>query len=693
MPYPTEYVLKHSLIACALFALLSPSALSEETNKINNPETIEELENFSPETSAIDLSKVVVTAGGFSQEVKSAPASISVVSKKEVEEAPFRDVADALKDIPGINVSGKGSNTDISIRGMDPKYTLFMVDGKRQSSRQSRPNGSSGFEQGWIPPLSAIERIEVVRGPMSSRYGSDAMGGVINIITKKVSDDWGGSLRLETTLEDQSHTGNTQTAEFYLNGPLIKERLGLQLYGKYSHQDEGRYNYNSANEIIGGASERKLHNLGGKLTFVPVKGHTFELEAGTNTQRGEGTVGKSVAPSARAKNFDDTHRRTNQSIRYLGEYENGITYDFVVTHEKTHSKRRDISIENLDINGNVIIPIGMHTITIGGQHRTEKLKATDNRVKTGPDNLTHKTFALFIEDEWWLLDNFALTAGLRYDHDDKYGSNFTPRIYGVWNIDDAWTLKGGISSGYAAPSLRETAADWGQMTGGRLNQNNPYRRGMIIGNPDLKPEKTLNYEVSLNFAPDDSLDATITAFYTKFKDKIQIVDVLPRIDGNSYPGPDGWGYGFIQARVNADRATSKGLELAARWKPIENLTLSGNYSWIRTEITKGTYKGSSFTQTPKHMLNLHTDWQFMPKANIWAKMNYRGKEISINRKGGPGDRYPGYTTFDLGGSYKLDKNTNFYAGIYNIGNKKIKNTDLDHTIDGRRYWIGVNIDF
>ncbi len=688
-------IFKHSLIACALFTLLSPTAFSEEVKKANNSETIEELENFSPETSAIDLSKVVVTAGGFSQEVKSAPASISVVTQQDMQEAPFRDISEALKDIPGVNVSGKGTSADIAIRGMGPQYTLFMVDGKRQGSRQARPNGSEGFEQGWMPPLSAIERIEVVRGPMSSRYGSDAMGGVINVITKKVSDEWGGSLRLETTLEDESHTGNTQTAEFYLNGPLIKEMLGLQLFGKYSHQDEGKYTYNSANSVLGGSSERKLHNLVGKLTFVPVKGQTFELEAGTTTQRDEKTVGKSIEPSARAVNADDTHRRIHQSIRYLGEYDNGVTSDFVISNEKTDNKFRKINIKNLDINGNLIIPIDTHTVTIGGQHRIEKLDATDNRVAGGPSKLEHKTFAFFMEDEWWMLDNFAITGGLRYDHDDKYGSNFTPRIYGVWNIDEAWTLKGGISSGYAAPSLRQTSEVWGQQTGGRANQGNPRKRGMIHGNPDLKPEKTLNYEIGLNFSPDETLDTTATIFYTEFKDKIQIVDIKPLIKDHEQPyiGPDGFEYGFIQGYVNADRAKSKGLELSARWKPIEDITLSGNYTWIRTEITKGKYKGAGFTQTPKHMLNIQADWQFMPQAHVWTKMNYRGKEISLNRDGGPGDRYPGYTTFDLGGSYKLDKNTNFYAGIYNIGNKKIRNTDLDHTIDGRRYWIGVNIDF
>jgi outer membrane receptor for ferrienterochelin and colicins len=139
---------------------------------------------------------VVVSATGFEQKIQNAPASISVISKQQLEDKAYRDVTDALKDVPGVVVTGGGSSSDISIRGMASQYTLFLVDGKRISTRGTRPNSdNAGIEQGWLPPLESIERIEVIRGPMSSLYGSDAMGGVINVITKKVSNTkgWTGS--------------------------------------------------------------------------------------------------------------------------------------------------------------------------------------------------------------------------------------------------------------------------------------------------------------------------------------------------------------------------------------------------------------------------------------------------------------------------------------------------------------------
>merc|ERR1712023_19927 len=116
--------------------------------------------------------------------LKEAPASISVLDKEDLSERFYRDLTDAMTDIPGVIVTGGGDREDISLRGMGSQYTLILVDGQRQSSRETRPNSDGpGVEGAWIPPLSAIERIEVIRGPMSSLYGSDAIGGVINIIT------------------------------------------------------------------------------------------------------------------------------------------------------------------------------------------------------------------------------------------------------------------------------------------------------------------------------------------------------------------------------------------------------------------------------------------------------------------------------------------------------------------------------
>ncbi len=658
---------KQSILACAVITLLSPISLAQVDNLDNN----EELDN----SSAIDLSKVVVTAGGFSQEVKSAPASISVISNEDIKNAPFRDVTDALKDVPGVVITGGGASQDISIRGMAPQYTLMLVDGKRQNSRQTRPNSDgAGIEQGWIPPLAAIEKIEVIRGPMSSRYGSDAMGGVVNIITKKIADEWGGNFRTDSTFQGNSDAGNSSNSEFYLHGPLIKETLGLQIYGKYSHRKE--------DHIYSGYPEQNMQNIGGKLTFVPVKGQTFELEGGTGQQKRFGHVGDSVNPidpfNNKGKNSSNKYQRDNISLRYLGEFDNGITADIILSHEKNDNKSRQMIVKNTELSGNVIIPIDSHTITLGGQFRDEKISDQTSNKISKLTNIDRKNYAFFIEDEWWITDSFALTGAVRYEHDEKYGSEVTPRLYAVWNIDDAWTLKGGISSGYRAPNLRQTVKEWGQVTA--------LGAAIMYGNPDLKAEKSTNYEISLNFSPNDQINLDATAFYTKFKDKIDEIRLCENCQG----------YRYISTYYNVNNAELKGIELAAQWSPIETVKLSSSYTYTETEQKSGQYQGMPLNRLPKHVFNIHADWQTTEKLNLWTQLNYRSKETEMSPKavGKPmGYQYSGYTIADIGASYKFDKDVSAFAGIYNVGNKKVRYSDYGKHLDGRRYWVGVSIDF
>ena len=140
-----------------------------------------------------DGETMVVTASSVEQNLKDAPASISVITQEDLQRKPVQNLKDVLKEVPGVQLTNEGDNRKgVSIRGLDSSYTLILVDGKRVNSRNAvfRHND---FDLNWIPGDS-IERIEVVRGPMSSRYGSDALGGVVNIITKKIGQKWSGTV-------------------------------------------------------------------------------------------------------------------------------------------------------------------------------------------------------------------------------------------------------------------------------------------------------------------------------------------------------------------------------------------------------------------------------------------------------------------------------------------------------------------
>ena len=238
------------------------------------------------------LSTIVVSAAGYEQKIKDAPASITVLTEEDFKTKRITSLADALSDVEGIDISptaGKTGGLDISIRGLPSEYTLVLIDGRRQNSTGDiTPNGFGETKNNFIPPLSAIERIEIIRGPASTLYGSDAMGGVVNIITKKVSSEWTGSIGLEgSILPKSSDFGNQRSIDLYATGPLVQNLLGLQIRAKHWERDESNVTRDIDQTTLGtgnNPSEGKIDTLGARLTLTPTDKHDISIDAESQRQ-------------------------------------------------------------------------------------------------------------------------------------------------------------------------------------------------------------------------------------------------------------------------------------------------------------------------------------------------------------------------------------------------------------------------
>ncbi|HDS1130365.1 TPA: TonB-dependent receptor plug domain-containing protein, partial [Stenotrophomonas maltophilia] len=182
-------------------------------------------------SSVKQLDTLVVTATGAQQWIRDAPASISVISREEIERKPVTSIGQLLSTVPGVTggYALSGAQSKIRLRGLPEQYTLILIDGRRQgnSSGVNYRDDLGPQDLNWLSP-DMIERIEVVRGPMSSLYGSDAMGGVINIITRKISDHWGGSVTLNHSVPDSSTRGDTTQMGALFSGPLT-DNLGIRI--------------------------------------------------------------------------------------------------------------------------------------------------------------------------------------------------------------------------------------------------------------------------------------------------------------------------------------------------------------------------------------------------------------------------------------------------------------------------------
>ena len=648
--------LRRTLLASAISSLACGAVAAQETPQLND---------------------IVVTASGFEQQISSAPASISVISREELERGHYQNVTDALRDVPGVVVTGGGAGdngNDISIRGMPSQYTLILVDGRPQNSRESRPNGSAGFEQDWLPPLQAIERIEVVRGPMSTLYGSDAIGGVINVITRKVADTWHGNIQLDTVLQEDSASGDSRQANFYLSGPLVADRLGLQLYGRTSERDE--------DDIENGYEEKSLQSLTARLSLAASDNHDFTAEAGITEQDRRSLVGRSApAEGCRGGCTDSIGEYTNShvALTHSGRFDWGTSETFV-QRERSENQSRDIEITNTTAKTSAVIPLGMHMLTVGASWEEESLEdGTTNQIsdRTAVEN---SQWALFMEDEWMLTDAWALTGGLRLDDDDNYGSHLSPRLYSVWNMTPEWTLKGGVSTGYRSPNLREITPDWGQIS----------RGGNVYGNPDLEPETSLNKEIALLYGNDAGLSGSLTLFHNDFEDKITRIACPINICN---AGPNQFGSDPTY-RVNIDDAVTQGVEASLSAPLSDTLALTASYTFTDSEQKSGEYAGEPLTQLPRHQVSATLDWDVNARLSQWTKVSYRGEESQPTT--GPSQSSivaPSYTFVDAGIGYQLNDSTTVNAGIYNLFDERITYDEYGYVDDGRRVWLGLNVAF
>lgn len=629
----------------------------------------------------VELSNVVVTASGFQQQIKEAPASISVVTREQLEKKSYRDVTDALRDIPGVVITGGASSSDISIRGMASKYTLILIDGKRMESRATRPNSDGpGIEQGWTPPLEAIERIEVVRGPMSSLYGSDAMGGVINIITRKVADTWHGGIRTEKTFQDRSDSGDYHSINGYLSGPLVDDLLGLQVYGQTSRRDE--------DDIPRGFNQQKTDSATAKLSFTPNEANDLVLEVGKTEQERNASLNRSGTGNTDSLSDYD---RTHYSISHTGRWDSGQSETYL-QQERIENPGREMELENSVFNTQSSLFLGDHVATLGGQYKYEDLSDKGNQLAGAEDltRLTRWSWALFAEDEWRLTDSFALTTGLRMDRDENYGTHWSPRVYGVWQATEQWTVKGGVSSGYRSPDIRAAVDNWGQITGG--GRGDP---AVIVGNSSLKPEESLSQEIGVLWDGLNGVSAGVTLFNTDFKDKITELRRCTDTTGNASGQcvVNGEAYRFISDRVNVDEARMRGVEATFDWDITASVSLAANYTYTESEQRSGDFRGEPLNQMPKHMFNTTLDWQASDRLGSWARLNYRSETSEYLSRTSMAESTPAYTLVDVGGTYDVNQNLKLLAGVYNVFNEQIDYASYETVLDGRRYTVGMSVSF
>lgn len=610
------------------------------------------------------LQAITITATGTAQTVAEAPATVTLIDGEQINSRSYASVNDVLRDVPGVVLGAPSTKTGaagIAIRGLEQSYVLMMVDGRPiGNSVEATYNGwGVGLDGGYLPPPAAIERIEVIRGPMSSLYGTAALGGVINVITKPVADVWTGTVTGGTTIYDNSEFGKSYEGRFHVSGPVIKDVLGLSLYGSL----HDRFDHILAD---GNLNSIGRDSIGGRLTWSINDSNRLALEIARNATDID-TVG---AASNVGSIFAD---RMNYSLTHNLDWGDGYETVSFLNYEdldfKDSTNRSGYS--QLTFNSKTAFSLDAHDLAVGLDYRGEETRHEPARLPDDVDPLmTRWNFAAFGEDNWRVFDNFTATFGARYDQNERYGSHFTPRLYGVWDVSSALILKGGMSGGYKVPRLKE--ADSGIFE--------PAARGRAWdqGNTSLKPEESTNFELGTVWISDLGFQFGATAYHTRFKNKIDREEIC--FDPVTFSCRD---RESVRRYVNRDAAELNGIELTLDF-PVGDVDVSLNYTYADSKITKGANVGERFNDLPVHVANVGLDWRATDALNMWGRAQYR----SSTHEAGAG-QIPQHVVFDVGANYDFNENVQANFGIYNVANKTFDNDYLD----GRRFYLGMTSRF
>ena len=643
------------------------------------------------------LATVVVTASGTAIDIKDAPASISVITREEIERQPVYDLNTLLRRIPGVTggTSPVGEESKIKLRGLPDKYTLILVDGKRMGSSADtayRPD-LGRQDLNWISP-EMIERIEVVRGPMSSLYGSDAMGGVINIITRKVPGKWNGSATANYIEPQDSGRGAAHQLGLNLAGPL-SDTIGMRIGVAQSKQNADEKIVRNA----GGIGGERNQSITGQLNWALNQRHSLSLDASYGRQEASDSpaldadgdplfyawgasklIRKSVSLGYEGK-LDFGKARVNL---YHNDYDNQVTG--VVAKSKdstldaTLEKRLGWGVEQL--------------LVMGGQWKHQQLTNTDT-IGTIPldylgnpvtnASLSGTTSALFAEDQLFLRDDLTATAGLRLDHHSKFGNHYSPRLYLVYHPAPAWTIKGGVSQGFRAPSLKENSPSAATNSGGRgCTSLRPlgYVSGTcyMAGNADLKPETSTAGEIGVAY-DHNGWDAGLTYFHTDFKNKIDYAP-LGKFQGI-----------WWTKMTNIQKARTSGVEATLTAPLTKNLSWRNNLTYMAE--AKNLTTGVNLLATPKVSLYSALGWQLNDQLYAEVSAQYTGKELDAQTRAST-SRKPNraYTIVDTVVSYKLTPNWTMRGGVENLFRKGPAADGLvEYYVPSRRLFAGLTSRF
>ena len=730
--------LTRSTLALAVVGAMSSFAMANDV-----VETTKEKE-------ATQLQTIVLTA---EEQVKQSLGA-SIITDKDLEKLPVvNDISEYVRRMPGVNLTGnsatgqRGNNRQIDIRGMGPENTLILVDGKPVNSRNSVRYGWRGErdtrgDSNWVP-ADAIESIEVLRGPAAARYGSGAMGGVVNIKTKKVTNEVHGSVEVFTNQPENSKEGSSHRESFNLSGPIIKDVLSYRLYGNYNKTDADAADINPLTESGSRAAGREgveNKDISGRLAWQINDQQSLTLDTSFGRQGNEYT-GDIQNSNADATNPDSSFSNIAYVNGLLGKETNTMYRDsYALTHEgkwawgdtkllaqfdKTKNKRIPESLaggpegspnsfdkktsvlDTTRFNAETNIPLDIffpQALTLGAEWVEDKFSDATSTVQADasglvqlPSDRTHmksRIASAYIEDNFKVTDATDLVLGVRFDDHSKSGSNWSPSLNITQKLGDYFTLKGGIARAYKAPNMYQNAEGYLLFTRGNGCPDTTATASgscYLVGNADLKPETSINKEVGIQFEK-DIVNASLTWFRNDYKNKITSGD---EVVGTTTVGSTTY---HLLEWTNIPKALIQGLEGSVSLD-FGNINWTNNFTYMMDSVNKTT--GNPLSVVPNYTINSIFNYDITDQFDVNFVYTQYGRQkprqfaetrnTTMNTKS-----VPSYGIAGINVGYKFTDQFSGRLGVSNLFDEQlVRNNDLNQTYNepGRAYYASLKYAF
>ena len=602
---------------------------------------------------------MVVTATRTESKMVDVPVNTTVISAEKIADRHYLDVADVLKDVPGATVmdTGVGAYEKKVVLNGDERV-LVLVDGKRVNIDMGTMSRAS-YDLNQMPDVSLIERIEVVKGHGGALYGSDAVGGVVNIITKKVDHSYG-----KVSMGFGSHQARDAKAMY-----TIKEgKTGVMVAA--SKYKQGYHEYKDAkteaNKRWPAASTYENEKVSVKLSQE--LSETSNLELGYDFSKFEGV--RSYSTKAKSASFsnkktNDFYAKYNWTVNdkdqgFIQLYRN--KYDYYNAGDMYETDTGFEAQQNITLSDN-------NRLVVGASYR--KAKALNATSYTAEKSINNK--AVFVSDQWEFAPSWTLDAGVRYDKHSTAGSKTTWSAGLNKKFDENSHAYFNWGQVFKAPTLDDL-----YYYSYYYDDRNKYTYESY-GNPNLKPEKGDTWTIGYGTKIADKTSVNISYFQSKLEDAIDW-DTTNSANAS------------VSIVRNVDKQKKNGMELSVAHELNDNWDLEASYTYIRV---KNNEHGSGYVRDANYIPNMYR-FGVRYHDDLWnADLFLRGgsgadKSAYVDSK---------YMTLDMSVAYKATKDLSFYAKGYNLFNKAyaesagIDGGTYKYPAQGRRFIIGAEYTF